>query len=61
MTSTNDAEELRNSGCQARIVFVSVHESIEFTEAAQAVGAAGYVFKSQITRDLLKTLRRVVS
>ena len=50
------AEHLRSSGCPARIVFLSVHESIDFIRAAQDLGAAGYVFKSQITRDLVKTL-----
>jgi DNA-binding NarL/FixJ family response regulator len=51
------AEQLRSSGCPARIVFLSVHESIDFIRAAQDLGAVGYVFKSQITRDLVKTLR----
>jgi DNA-binding NarL/FixJ family response regulator len=50
------AEQLRRSGCPARIVFLSVHENIDFIRAAQDLGAAGYVFKSQITRDLVKTL-----
>ena len=50
------AEQLKSSGCPARIVFLSVHESIDFIRAAQDLGAAGYVFKSQITRDLVKTL-----
>jgi DNA-binding NarL/FixJ family response regulator len=50
------AEQLRSSGCPARIVFLSAHESIDFVQAAQDLGAAGYVFKSQITRDLAKTL-----
>jgi DNA-binding NarL/FixJ family response regulator len=51
------AEKLRSSGCPAKIVFLSVHESIDFIRAGQDLGAAGYVFKSQITRDLVKTLR----
>jgi DNA-binding NarL/FixJ family response regulator len=51
---------LRNIGC-ARVVFLSVHESIDFTQAAQKCGAAGYVFKSQITRDLVKTLQAGVT
>ena len=50
------AEQLRNSGCPARVVFLSVHESIDFIRAAKDLGAAGYVCKSQITRDLVKTL-----
>jgi DNA-binding NarL/FixJ family response regulator len=50
------AKQLRSSGCPASVVFLSVHESIDFIRAAKDLGAAGYVCKSQITRDLVKTL-----
>jgi DNA-binding NarL/FixJ family response regulator len=56
MTGFMAAEKLRSAGCPAKVVFLSVHESIEFVEAARKVGAAGYVFKSQISRDLMTTL-----
>jgi DNA-binding NarL/FixJ family response regulator len=55
------AEQLRNSGCSASVVFLSVHESIDFIRAAKDLGAAGYVCKSQITRDLVKTLHTAAS
>jgi DNA-binding NarL/FixJ family response regulator len=55
------AEQLRNSGCPASVVFLSVHESIDFVRAAKDLGAAGYVCKSQITRDLVKTLHSAAS
>lgn len=55
------AKQLRSSGCLASIVFLSVHESIDFIRAAKDLGAAGYVFKSQITRDLVKTLHTAAS
>jgi len=51
------AEHLQKAGCAARIVFVSVHESFSFVNAAQRLGASGYIFKSQICRDLLNALR----
>jgi two-component system nitrate/nitrite response regulator NarL len=60
MTGFFVAEKLRNTGCLAKIVFLSVHESIDFIMAAQDMGAAGYVFKSQITRDLVKALHAAV-
>jgi DNA-binding NarL/FixJ family response regulator len=50
------AEQLRSRGCPASVVFLSVHESIDFIRAAKDLGAAGYVCKSHITRDLEKTL-----
>jgi DNA-binding NarL/FixJ family response regulator len=61
MNGFSVAEQLRDSGCRAKIVFLSAHENVEFTKAAQALGADGYVFKSQIVRKLLTTLRKVVS
>jgi two-component system NarL family response regulator len=54
------AEQLRSTGCPAKIVFLSVHEGADFIHAARGLGAVGYVFKSQITRDLVKTLHAVV-
>ncbi len=54
------AEQLRRNGCPARIVFLSVHEGIEFVRTAKELGAAGYVCKSHITRDLIKTLHAAV-
>jgi DNA-binding NarL/FixJ family response regulator len=38
-----------------------VHETPSFVNAAHSMGASGYIFKSQISRDLLKTLRSVSS
>jgi DNA-binding NarL/FixJ family response regulator len=59
MTGFLVADHLRATGCPARVVFLSVHESIDFIQAAQKRGAAGYVFKSQISRDLVDTLHAV--
>ena len=52
------AERLRDMECRAKIVFVSAHESSPFVKAAHDAGAA-FVGKSQLTRDLVNTLRRV--
>ena len=56
MTGFRVAEKLRSTRCLAKIVFLSVHESEDFIKAAHDLGAVGYVFKSQIVRDLAKTL-----
>ncbi len=42
------------------VVFVTVHEDTEFMEAAQAVGAAGYVVKSTMETELKPTLERAL-
>jgi DNA-binding NarL/FixJ family response regulator len=52
MTGFEVAERLRVMRCGAKIVFLTVHESIDFVHAAIAVGAAGYVFKSQAASEL---------
>jgi DNA-binding NarL/FixJ family response regulator len=46
-------------GCPARIIFLSLHENADFVRAAFDLGAAGYVFKSQISSDLLNALDAV--
>ena len=53
------AERLRDSGCRAKIVFVSLHEGINFVNAARDMGAAGFVGKSRIYHDLVDTLLKV--
>lgn len=52
-------ERLQESGCKAKIVFVSGHESVSFIDTARRLGASGYIFKSQIDRDLMNALRSV--
>ena len=59
MSGFSVAEHLQRTGCAARIVFISVHESFSFVHAARRLGAAGYIVKSQIDRDLLNGLHRV--
>ena len=54
LRSSCEAPEL---SCQDSLL--SVHESLDFVEAAEALGAAGYVSKAQIDRDLVKTLHSV--
>ena len=59
MSGFDVARRLRKSGCTAKIVFVSVHENQDFVRAAFELGASGYVFKSQISPDLLLALKAV--
>jgi len=53
------AERLRESGSKARVVFLSVHENPAFVQAGLQHGAYGYVFKSNISRDLVKAITAV--
>jgi DNA-binding NarL/FixJ family response regulator len=55
------ARRLRDSDSTVKIIFLSVHEDIDFVNAAFDLGAAGYVFKSRIAADLLKAIDLVFS
>ncbi len=50
------ARRLRDTESTVKIIFLSVHEDIDFVNAAFDLGAAGYVFKSRIATDLMKAI-----
>lgn len=60
MSGLDVAARLRKLGVTSRILYLSLHEGEEFVEAAFAVGASAYVFKSQLHSDLVKAIRAVV-
>jgi len=56
LTGFEVAKRLRDMGCPAKIIFLSVHEDIDFVNAAFDLGACGYVFKSRISSDLTRAI-----
>jgi DNA-binding NarL/FixJ family response regulator len=54
------ASHLRDSGCRVKVIFLTVHEDLDYVEAAWSVGALGYVLKSRIATDLLSAVEEVV-
>ena len=50
------ARRLRDTGCHAKIIMLSIHEGLEFVRAALAAGASGYVFKSRVGSDLIRAI-----
>src|SRR4051794_30063581 len=44
--------QLRQKQCQSKIIFLTVHEELDFIRAAFDAGASGYVFKSRMSTDL---------
>jgi DNA-binding NarL/FixJ family response regulator len=58
MTGFEIARRLRKSGCPAKIIFLTVHENIDFVRAAFDLDASGYVFKSRISSDLIDAINR---
>jgi CheY-like chemotaxis protein len=55
------ARRLKRSGCPAKIIFLSLHEDMDFVGAAFGLGASGYVFKSRLTTDLENAIATVLS
>jgi DNA-binding NarL/FixJ family response regulator len=51
------ANRLRESGCSAKVVFLTVHNDPDFVRTAFKEGAIGYVLKSSVTTDLLVAIR----
>jgi DNA-binding NarL/FixJ family response regulator len=53
------ARRLRDRSSRAKIIFVSIHEDVDFVTAGFDIGACGYVFKSRVAEDLRKAIEIV--
>lgn len=58
MTGFEVARRLKKLGSPAKIIFLTVHENIDFVRAAFDLDASGYVFKSRIGSDLVDAINR---
>ena len=55
------AQNLRDSGCHSKIVFLTVHEDPDFLNAAMGAGGSAYVVKSRLSADLISAIDAVLS
>jgi len=55
------ARRLRKSGCDSRIIFLTIHQDPEFVRAALDAGASGYVLKSRMRAELTLAINSVLS
>ena len=55
------ARELRDSGCTAKIIFLTVHEDRDYMNAAMGAGGSAYVVKSRLSLDLFSAISAVLS
>lgn len=53
--------QLRSDLCRSKIIFLTVHEELDFIRAAFDAGASGYVFKSRMNADLRTAINTVLS
>ena len=57
MSGFDVAARLREAGSRAAIVFLTVHDDVEFVKTAKAAGAIGYVVKQRLVSDLVRAVR----
>jgi len=55
------ARDLRDSGCQAKIIFLTVHEDSDYVNAGMGAGGSAYVVKSRLSQDLLTAINTVLA
>jgi DNA-binding NarL/FixJ family response regulator len=61
LTGFEVARRLKETGVRAKIIFLTVHEDIDFVSAAFDVGVSGYVFKSRVSQDLTRAIDIVLN
>jgi DNA-binding NarL/FixJ family response regulator len=61
LTGIEAAQELREARSTAKLIFLTVHERVEFVRACLAEGALGYVVKSRLAVDLLPAIREALA
>jgi DNA-binding NarL/FixJ family response regulator len=55
------ARRLRDAGCTAKVIFLTVHEDRDYVNAAIGAGGSAYVIKSRLNLDLLRAIKAVLS
>lgn len=60
MSGIEVAQIIKQRDAKIRIVFVTLHEDLDFQTAAFATGAEGYVTKARMAGDLLFAVREVL-
>jgi DNA-binding NarL/FixJ family response regulator len=59
MTGFEVLRRLHKEGVPAKVIFLTVHENIDFVRAAFDLHASGYVFKSRIASDLVEAINAI--
>jgi len=51
------ASHVRDAGCPARVVFLTIHDDDDYVETAFETGALGYVLKPRLDYDLIPAIQ----
>jgi DNA-binding NarL/FixJ family response regulator len=54
------ARSIRTANCRAKIIFLTIHEDLDFVAAALSAGAMGYVTKRRLSIDLPFAIHEVL-
>lgn len=55
------AAQLKESGSKSKIIFLTIHEDLDFLVAALKAGASGYVVKPRMASDLRAAVKEVLA
>ena len=61
LTGIEAAQQLREAGCRAKFVFLTIHIEHEFVDACVSQGALGYVVKSHMKTDLIPAIKAALT
>ena len=55
------ANQLKQCGSRAKVIFLTIHEDMDFAQAALKTGASGYVIKRRLASDLLRAVKEALA
>ena len=55
------ALQLRQHGCRAKIIFLTIIEDPDYVQAALEIGASGFVIKHNLDADLYTAIKEVIA
>ena len=55
------AIQLKENGSKAKVIFLTVHEDMDFAQAALKTGASGYVIKRRMASDLRRAVKEALA
>jgi DNA-binding NarL/FixJ family response regulator len=55
------ARRLQGGGCRAKLVFLTVHEDLDYVRAGLDAGGAAFVTKARLASDLIPAIRAALA